>query len=182
MIWVSSCGFLLNCKCSSGKEKAMKPTIEIDQQTQELLVGAFASATELVLRELARTESVLESAEWRTEEPWRGELAALIDLKSATVAELMLCMPVAVAENLARRLLAETGVVVDAEMVRDCLGETANGIAGQAKALLHGSAAQMTFSTPRIVEADEAKGGGWLVLRYGSEVGALAVQVRLCGR
>jgi CheY-specific phosphatase CheX len=158
--------------------------IEIDQETQEQILSAFATATEIVLRELARTEDAVVSAERRPDHQWIGDIAAIIDLTSANLDELILSMPVAVAETLARRILAETPATVDTDMIRDCVGETANGIAGQAKALLHGTPSRIAFSVPRIIlpdseEAGHRTNGDCLVLSCVCDVGEFAVQVRL---
>jgi CheY-specific phosphatase CheX len=158
--------------------------IDIDQQTQNVILEAFTAASGVVLSELDRTEGVVLSAERRPGHRWIGEIAAVIDLTSATLDALVLSMPLAVAEILARRMLAETPVSVDADMIRDCLGEMANGIAGQAKALLHSTPAKIIFSTPRIIFREgeapaEPAFGDCLVLVYGCDVGELAVQVRL---
>jgi CheY-specific phosphatase CheX len=156
----------------------------IEQETQGHIFQAFAGATDVVLRELARTEDAVVSEEWKPDYQWVGEIAALIPLNSATIDELILSMSVSVAETLARRMLAETGVPVDAEMMRDCLGEMANGIAGQAKALLHSTPSRITFSTPRVIlpgseEAGRRANGDCLVLKCVCDVGEFAVQVRL---
>ena len=44
---------------------------------------------------------------------------------------------------------------MDENLVRDCVGEIANVIAGQAKALLAGGPYHLTFSVPRIVVEEQ---------------------------
>ena len=64
-------------------------------------------------------------------------------------------------------------------MVRDCMGEVANVVAGQAKALLVGTPSHFTLSTPSRPAAGAAGRdgtGGW-VIRFDSDAGEFTVHV-----
>src|SRR4051812_12669340 len=79
----------------------------------------------------------------------RADVAAEIMLACAGgQGRLVLSFPGRTAATLARRILAEAAVDADAMMVQDCMGEVANVVAGQAKALLVGSPSHFTLSTP----------------------------------
>jgi chemotaxis protein CheX len=86
--------------------------------------------------------------------------------------------------SLAGRALAGVTEELTEDIVRDCLGEIANVVAGQAKALLAGTPYHFTFSTPTVVaggghEGGATPGGGYLVVLFGSDVGDFALQLGL---
>ncbi len=156
----------------------MPETSAIDQQTRETLVAPFITATQVALREMANSDVEARGACYRQSADG-GAIRAVLPLTSATLEALVLSVPAETAAHLARRILAETGESVDDALVRDCLGETINVIAGQAKALLHGTPYQFTFATPQVLlgevgGADRPR----LVIEFTGSVGELALEVQ----
>jgi len=80
-----------------------------------------------------------------------GDVTVVLALTPAPGALLVLDFPGSTASVLADRVLAEAGGAADDATVRDCMGEITNVIAGQAKALLHGTPYRFGFSTPKII-------------------------------
>ncbi len=141
------------------------------------LSAPLAEAVAVALREMAAVESGL--CEIGTGAP--GEVSAIIPVATAAGAGYVaLHFTVASANELARRVLAraEAGEGDDATR-RDCLGEVANVVAGQAKTLLYGTPYHFTLSTPRIVFGDPARDDGARVLAFGSEIGNFVLHARL---
>jgi chemotaxis protein CheX len=108
----------------------------------------FATAVAVALRELAGVEAVPRGSAGVADGPF---VSATLRLTAASGdGGLTLIFPEATASALARRILA--GVVDDPDpaMVRDCMGEVANVVAGQAKTLLYGTPDHFTFSPPAV--------------------------------
>ena len=142
------------------------------------LVEAFSSAVPFALREMAGVEAVVRDARPATRTDSSDELSAVIRLTTATgVGWLTLNLPEPTAKELARRVLKETTDQVSAEMIRDCVGEVANVVAGQAKALLVGRPEHFTLSTPTVwASGPTDASGGWLI-RFDSDAGPFAVHL-----
>src|SRR5258708_4378888 len=80
-----------------------------------------------------------------------NDVTAVIPLTFSSVGTLVLGFSWATASALAERVLAESGVPVDDEMIRDCVGEIANVVAGQTKVLLRGTRFHFTHATPTVL-------------------------------
>ena len=121
------------------------------------LVEAFAVAVPFALREMAGVEVVARDAHRATAADGFADLSAVIRLTaSGGEGWMVLSFPGSTASALAQRVLAEVADEVSADMVRDCLGEVANVVAGQAKALLVGRPSHFTLSTPVVRTGDRA--------------------------
>jgi chemotaxis protein CheX len=117
------------------------------------LVEAFASAVGFALREMAAVEAFAGDAHRAPTAPADGcaELSAVIRLTApGGEGRMVLSCPESTATALARRVLVGVADDPPADLVRDCLGEVANVVAGQAKALLVGHPAHFTLSTPTV--------------------------------
>src|SRR5881397_517540 len=79
-----------------------------------------------------------------------NDVTAVIKLTFCSTGSLVLGFPRDMAQALAQRLLVDSGAEVDDALIRDCVGEIANVVAGQAKAVLHGTPYRFTHSTPTI--------------------------------
>jgi CheY-specific phosphatase CheX len=149
-------------------------------EAREQLADACTEATSVTLREWAGIE--VSHCEV-TSEPLTstaGHVTAWLDLGSATLCALVLRFPERTAASFAERVLREVGTAVDGAMIRDCVGELANVIGGQAKALLHGTVHHIVFSTPTVTSGADGycpTGGEGLVIRFDTDVGAFALQV-----
>jgi chemotaxis protein CheX len=145
--------------------------------TRDELIEAFTAATTFALREMVGVEAVV-----RESRPAPGaSLSAVIRLTTAGgEGRLVLSCSESTAAALAARVLAQAVNAVPPEMVRDCLGEVANVVAGQAKVLLVGHPAHFTLSTPtvRAGEAGELAAGTWTI-PFASDVGEVTVHLLL---
>ena len=97
---------------------------------------------------------------------------------------LVLSFPAQTAAALAGRVLAEVTPAPDDDLVRDCMGELANVIAGQAKTLLAETPYQLLLATPSILSGAGLEFGSrpdadGLVVVFGSDAGDFALQVCL---
>jgi CheY-specific phosphatase CheX len=96
------------------------------------------------------------------------------------VGYLVLSCPTAVAAELARRVLGDASATLDAAMIRDCVGEIANVIAGQAKTRLYGTPHHFNLTPPTFGgEIPPSANAERWVLSFSSDVGEFAVHVRL---
>ena len=81
---------------------------------------------------------------------------------------------------LAERLLAGTRQELDDSIIRDCVGEIANVIAGQLKALLASTRCSFTMSLPQTVGASGphpmSPSSECLVVLFSSELGEFSIQ------
>lgn len=137
-------------------------------EVAEPLQSYIAAAT-LTLAEMANTLVVVRQISRAQLNQMGGDVSAVVELASAHEKMLVLSFPEQTATTLAQRILSEAKVEVNESLIRDCVGEIANVIAGQAKTLLAGTAHQMTFSLPRVaasalpeVEIEQAR-PGWVV-------------------
>jgi chemotaxis protein CheX len=113
-----------------------------------------------------------------------GDISAVLELRSATEGFLVLSYPRQMAATLAGRVLADVAGELDELLIRDCVGEIANVVAGQAKALLAGTPYQFTFSIPTVMTGEEAAsrpphGRECLCVAFSSDVGEFALSITL---
>jgi chemotaxis protein CheX len=153
----------------------------VDPQVRDALLQPFVEATRAALGEMAGAE-VAAHAPYRTSNHGcLGDVAALVALTSATPFAMVLSFPEGTAWALAKRILAESTKEVDENLVLDCVGEVANVIAGQAKALLAATAYEFAFSLPRVLHGAGAgparPGQDRLVIAFTSECGEFALEL-----
>ena len=151
-------------------------------EVREQILDPFIKATTVALRDWANTEMVVLSVFRQTLHRRLGDLAAMLHLQSRTVNSLTLSFPQRTAEALARRILAGSSVAVDQALIRDCLAETVNVIAGQAKALLHGTPHHFVFFMPIVLDAARLEtlaqpAGDCLLVSCDSDLGPFTLQV-----
>jgi chemotaxis protein CheX len=146
--------------------------------TPDELVEAFSAAVPFALRELAGVEAVIREVGPATAAGTTAELAAVVRLASAGgEVHLILGFPQRTAEELARRILTGTAVSPAADLVRDCMGEVANVIAGQAKTLLVGRPAHFTLSAPTVLAGRAANVVDGRAIWFDSDAGAFTVRL-----
>jgi len=156
----------------------------VSSEVREQLLEPFIEAANLTFTELAQVEPAVRST-YRTAVPRTlGDISAVLGLTAEGGELLVLSVPAATAAALAGRVLAEVHQVPDDELVRDCMGELANVIAGQAKTLLAETPYQLLLATPIVLSGPGLEVGsrpdiGSLVVVFGSEVGDFALQVCL---
>lgn len=143
----------------------------------EQLVGAFTSAAQTAFLEWARTEVCPGDV---TPGAPPAAWTAVLAVRAAWGGFLVLQSSAAPARELARRVLAEAGTEPDEDMTRDCLGELANVIAGQAKALLSGTPLAFNLTPPRVTPGatlPDLPGGEWRAVALGCELGEVWMRV-----
>jgi len=156
----------------------------VPPEVREQLLEPFIAGANLTLTELAQIEPAVRST-YRTSHPRTlGDISAVLGLTAEGGEVLVLSFPTATAAALAGRVLAEATQAPDDDLVRDCMGELANVIAGQAKTLLAETPYQLLLGTPRILSGPGLEVGSrpdieGLVLVFGSAVGDFALQVCL---
>jgi chemotaxis protein CheX len=156
----------------------------VNAKTEADLLQPIITATCSALPEMASVEPFVRAEFQRPLQPAQGDLSVVLDIVHASAGRLILSFPKTTADALARRVLAEVTETLDEAMVRDCMGEIANVIAGQAKALWAETAYPFAFSLPRVVtrgspELELKSGQSCLVVEFGSTVGNFALQLAL---
>src|SRR5262245_4794626 len=120
------------------------------------LVEPFTAAVAITLREMAGIEAVRRGTTVTTGASGFGDVSATLPLTAGGESHLVLSFPEPTAVALTRLILSEPTNEMGADMVRDCMGEIANVVAGQAKAMLVGSPRHFTFTTPTVVNGPPA--------------------------
>jgi chemotaxis protein CheX len=148
-------------------------------ELREHLLEPFVTATRAALIEMAGTEVVVRAVNRKP--PQQTAVTAVVGLAATAERFLVLSFPKETAAAFAGRILAGVAPEVDERLVRDCVGEIANVIAGQAKALLAGTSYRFTFSLPMVVAHGPAD---WppqdldcLVVAFGSDLGDFNLQL-----
>jgi chemotaxis protein CheX len=154
----------------------------VSQEVRDRLAEPLVAAACLALRECAGTEAVVRAVSWQTFSQTRADVTAVLRLRGASEGALTLSCPLPTAAALAGRMLNEVAQDPDEALVRDCLGELANVIAGQAKALLAGTPYHFAFSTPSVgtgvgPEIWPRPGGECLVIAFDSDVGDVVLRL-----
>jgi chemotaxis protein CheX len=156
----------------------------VSPEVREQLVEPFISAASMTLAELAQTELAVRSV-YRTALPRTlGDISAVLGLTAEGGELLVLSFPAQTAAALAGRVLAEVTQEPDDDLVRDCMGELANVIAGQAKTLLAETPYQLLLATPRVLSGPGLEVASRpdiesLVVVFGSDAGDFALQICL---
>ena len=142
------------------------------------LVEAFTEAVPAALYEMAGVEAVVCPTPSAGANDVRADVVAAIDLAMASGSgRVELCLPQPTAVELASRVLAGAVDRVTADLVRDCLGEVVNVVAGHAKALLVGRPSHFMLSTPVVKENGPVGRSPSSLIRFKSNVGAFDVLV-----
>jgi chemotaxis protein CheX len=157
-------------------------TRPVSQEDRDRLAEPLVTAACLALRECAGTEAVVRAVSWETLARTRADVTAVLRLRGAAEGALTLSCPLPTAAALAGRMLNEVTQDPDEALVRDCLGELANVIAGQAKALLAGTPRHFTFSPPAVGTGADAEswprpGSACLAIAFDSDVGDIALRL-----
>jgi len=144
----------------------------------ETLRSTFAAAAEETLRVMAGVESI------PTDVPLdpAGDVYASIRLIGGADGRLVLQFPAATAEALARRVLEDAPI--SPAMIRDCMGEIANVVAGQAKTMSFGTPEHFSLSTPNVSDHPNPAHGSSepaVTQCFTSDAGPFSLSVELNG-
>jgi chemotaxis protein CheX len=123
----------------------------INKVCRDELLGPFITAACTALSEMAGAEVVVRTVYQEAPHHPLGDIAAVVSLSSATERFMVLSFPHRTAAALATRILAGAAQEVNEDLIRDCVGEIANVVAGQAKAMLAGGPYRFAFSIPQVV-------------------------------
>jgi chemotaxis protein CheX len=154
----------------------------ISDEVRSHLLEPFIEATRAALAEMAGVEVVVRAAV-RTDLPQAlGDVSVVVQLSSATEGHLVLGFPHRTAAALTERVLTGALKQIDEGLIRDCVGEIANVVAGQAKSLLAGTPYHFSFSLPRVVIGSASKLGllpcrDCLVVAFSTDLGDIALQL-----
>lgn len=153
-------------------------------EIREHLLEPFTDATKITLQEMAGVAVTVHSVYQKSKYKMFGDISAVIGLVSPREGSLVLSFPEATANMVVQRILAGIADAPDSDMIRDCVGEIANVIAGQAKGILASTKYQFCFSTPTIIagaghEIRHKPDMPCLVIAFGSDVGDFALQLCL---
>ena len=151
-------------------------------EIRENLGEPFITATCAALGEMAGVEVGVRDVHREALDGSVDDIAVVVDLTSARQGRMALIFPRHTAAALARRVLTGLAEELDEAMIRDCLGEIANVVAGQAKALLADTPYRFTVSLPRAVLRTELKvatssQANCLVIALNSEAGPFALHL-----
>jgi CheY-specific phosphatase CheX len=141
---------------------------------------SFVAAVETTLRESAGVEVVAGSAARAPGIDRFDDVSILLRLDADKPGWLILRIPPATAAELAGRVLGSVEEKPDTALIRDCVAELLNVIAGQAKALVYGTPRHFTLATPTVVTAAPTGDSAdqW-VIPFNSDVGAFSLLVCL---
>jgi chemotaxis protein CheX len=170
-----------------GSERESSDKRSADGEVEALPLESFITATTVALAEMARTEVAVREVYRATPDDAWGGVSAVLELKSATEGLLVLSFPEPVAAAVAKRVLVDVKEELNESLVRDCVGEIANVIAGQAKTLLAGTPYQMNFSLPEVVAGGRSpshpeRGLGGVVIAFESDLGEFTLRLVLNGQ
>jgi chemotaxis protein CheX len=151
----------------------------INQEVQDQIVEPFVQAVQAALSEMAGTEVMVQSVYRSRRHSRLGDIEVAIDLTSSEPRVLVLSFLHKTAANLAGQMLPENAAELDENLIRDCMGEIANVVAGQAKSLLAGTPHQFTFSLPQVLASSENLHQGLesLVITFLCDQGAFALRL-----
>jgi chemotaxis protein CheX len=135
------------------------------------ILAPFIEAVATTLREMAGVDVVVRDSFRADGDQGLADVSAVLRLIAGTEGRLVLSFPRGTATALAGRVLADAGGELTEEMIRDCVAELLNVVAGQAKALLFGTARHFTLATPTILTDVLLDTGGRFVVRFDSDVG-----------
>lgn len=158
----------------------------VDPLVRDQLLGPIIAATRAALGEMAGSELTVRGTYRQALRHSLGDIAAVMTIKSGINGSLVLGFPRTTATALARRIMTGVTQDIDESLLGDCLGEIANVIAGQAKALLAESPFPCSFvMAPTVMSSQEflaPPGQDALVVVFSAAQGDFAVQLFADGR
>jgi chemotaxis protein CheX len=132
-------------------ESAAKNEQALAVETRNNLQEPFVAATHAALTEMAGVEPMVRAAGHGPGHQEAGGLSTVLKLGFVPEGYIVLRFPMQTAAALSSRILAGITGAMDEQLIRDCVAEIGNVIAGQAKALLAGTPYHFTFSLPSVL-------------------------------
>jgi chemotaxis protein CheX len=153
----------------------------VSAEIREKLLEPFITATRTALAEMASVDVVARTVCQNSRPPAPGDISAVLRLTSATDEWLVLSFPERTAATLARRMLTGVTPEVDDQLIRDCVAEIGNVIAGQAKTLLGGTPFHFAFSVPSVMvggdDLPQDAGLNCLIVAFEGDPGEFALRL-----
>jgi len=153
----------------------------ISSEIRANLLEPLIAAARAALGEMTGAQADVQAIYCQATPHVLGDIAAVFTIASETSDFLVFGFPKQTAAALTSRIMSAVNTDVDENLIRDCVGEIANVVTGQTKALLAESPYQLGFVMPQTVvnSADfrPQTGQDGLVVVFGSEYGEFAVQL-----
>jgi CheY-specific phosphatase CheX len=152
---------------------------EVDAEMRRQLADPLSAAVCQAIQQMTGMEMTLQSVQRRDRPAPLGDIVTVLELTSAVPGLLVMDFSTRTAQAFARQVFAEVQEEATPSLVQDCMGEIANVVAGQAKALLHGTPYHFSFSPPLVQPAQSVKlpeSMASLVLAFDSDAGGCALQ------
>jgi chemotaxis protein CheX len=157
----------------------------VDPEIRHDLVEPFIAATSAALSEMAGAEPIVVAVRQQSFPDPLNDITAVVEITATTTGYLVLSFPQPTAAALTAQILAGATRELDENLIRDCAGEMANVIAGQAKAMLAGGRYQFTFSIPKVLASASdfrpPQRLDCLIISFRSEQGEFTLQLLLSG-
>jgi CheY-specific phosphatase CheX len=157
-------------------------TEPVNEEIRDQLVAPFIAATRAALEEMVSTHIAVRAIGQGIAPQSPGDVAALLRIDSPTIRCLVLSFPVATARAFAAQMLTGARDTLDDALIRDCAGEIANVVGGQAKALLAETPYRFSFTVPEVISRDDfqlPEGLVGLFVAFSSDHGDFALQLHL---
>jgi chemotaxis protein CheX len=185
--WIAA-GACAVCEADSSPEdillelRAHSTSGPVMTELRDKLLGPFCEAAITTLREMAGIEIALRSTYQKTGYRMFGDISAVLGLLGRSEGSLVLSFPEPTAEAIVKRILSQAEEELSPGIVRDCIGEISNVIAGQARGQLVGTPYEFALSTPTVIsgtnhEIRHKPGAPCLVVAFSSELGDFALQL-----
>jgi len=149
----------------------------ISPEVFQQVVDAFVTATTTAVGEWIGADIAVRSATLSSPEQPPGTILARIDLDGERLCRLTMSFPPSTAVALAQRALRDAAIDPDLDLVRDCIGEIANIVAGQAKALLAGTPLHFSFSPPKFDPGPNTGAFQRVAIGFVCELGEFAAEI-----
>ena len=157
--------------------------VDVDAEIRRDLIEPFIAAATAALGEMAGVEVAVQSVSRRSTPSSIGDIFAVVEILAPPSGYLVVSLPLSTATGFAGRILAGVAKDLDAGLIRDCMGEVANVICGQAKAMLAAGPNPFIFAVPKLRSTlDEfqlRESSDCLVVAFRSEQGNFALQLLL---
>ena len=142
------------------------------------LVEAFVAAVPLVLQDMGAVEAFVRGIDAANTSDRANGISVTMTLSTSFAnLDFVLHFRERTAVALAERILTETIEHPSADMVRDCVGEVANVIAGQAKSMLVGNPAHFTLSTPTVRDGRLVEPANGRAIDFDSSIGEFSLHL-----
>ncbi|MGH7144502.1 MAG: chemotaxis protein CheX [Planctomycetota bacterium] len=151
-------------------------------EIQTKVLGPFVESTRLTFQEMAQVELQVRASYQKQTYKMFGDVSAVLGLFGASEGAMVLSFPRACAIRVTQLIFPSLPVEGDEELVKDCVAELANIIAGRTKGALAGTPHSFNLSTPTLITGTEhviqhKSGVPSLVTVFHGSIGEFALQI-----